>query len=219
MHERGSDLTYHERNRSGRTKKRKAEAERKIAMKPERIIHPFDPVYDQNSEILILGSLPSVKSRENNFYYGHPQNRFWKVLAAVFNEPVPQNIPEKTEILLKNHIALWDVINSCIITGSSDSSIKDVQVNDLEELIENSCINTIICNGKAAEKYYRKYQEKKTGIAPLVLPSTSPANATWSLEKLISVWKPAVLNSLSIGPLSNSSAETETGKEKVKNEQ
>ena len=180
-------------------------------MEPERIIHPFDPVYDSYSEILILGSLPSVKSRENNFYYGHPQNRFWKVLAAAFEEPVPQSITEKTEFLLKNHITVWDVINSCIITGSSDSSIRDVQVNDLEELIQNSRIQTIICNGKAAEKYYRKYQEKKTGIAPLVLPSTSPANAAWSLEKLISVWKPAVLNSLSDEPLSDSSVQT--GKE------
>lgn len=153
------------------------------------IIHPFPPLYDDNSEILILGSFPSVKSREEMFFYGHPQNRFWKVIAAVTESKVPENISEKRELLIKNRIALWDVISSCEITGSSDSSIKNVVPNDLSEILKNSKIKRIYVNGKTSEKYYNKYIREKTGINAVCLPSTSPANAKWTLEKLQEEWK------------------------------
>lgn len=160
---------------------------------PETIVHPFDPVYDADSEILILGSLPSVKSRQTQFYYGHPQNRFWKVLAAIFQEPVPATVEEKRRFLLRHHIALWDVISQCVIEGSSDASIRDVVPADLDVVMHHSKISRILCNGQTALKYYRKYQEKQTGIKALGLPSTSPANAAWSLERLTDSWQQAVL--------------------------
>lgn len=153
------------------------------------IIHPFPPLYDDNSEILILGSFPSVKSREEMFFYGHPQNRFWRVIAAVTESKVPENISEKRELLLKNRIALWDVISSCEITGSSDSSIKNVIPNDLSEILKKSKIKRIYVNGKTSEKYYNKYIREKTGINAVCLPSTSPANAKCTLEKLQEEWK------------------------------
>lgn len=155
----------------------------------ETVIHPFEPVYDADSKILILGSLPSVKSRENRFYYGHPQNRFWKVLAAVFDAPVPQTVEEKKSFLLAHHVAVWDVISQCSITGSSDASIRDVVPADLEPVLKDSGITQIFCNGQTALKYYRKYQEKQTGIKAVVLPSTSPANAAWNLARLTEKWK------------------------------
>lgn len=153
------------------------------------ISHPFPPLYDKNSKILILGSFPSVKSREQMFFYGHPQNRFWKVLSAVFNSPLPTTIDKKKEFLLSNGIALWDVIASCEITGSSDSSIKNVVVNDLSEILENSHIRQIFVNGKTAYKYYNKYTLPIVQRSAICLPSTSPANAAWSLDKLILEWK------------------------------
>lgn len=153
------------------------------------IIHPFPPLYDDNSEILILGSFPSVKSREEMFFYGHPQNRFWRVIAAVTESKVPENISEKRELLLKNRIALWDVISSCEITGSSDSSIKNVIPNDISEILKKSKIKIIYVNGKTSEKYYNKYIREKTGINAVCLPSTSPANAKCTLEKLQEEWK------------------------------
>ncbi len=153
------------------------------------INHPFPPLYDSNSKILILGSFPSVKSREQLFFYGHPQNRFWKVTAAVYDSPVPRTIPEKKEFLLSHHIALWDVIASCDITGSSDSSIKNVTPNDLLPILSSSEISSIFVNGKTAEKYYKRFTEPHTGIKAVCLPSTSPANAAWSMEKLIGAWK------------------------------
>ena len=152
------------------------------------LVHPIAPVFDETSGILILGSFPSVKSREANFFYGHPQNRFWKVIAAVFEEEVPQTIPEKKAFLLRNHIAVWDVIHSCDITGSSDSSIRNVVPNDLSLILNKADIRTIYVNGKTAYKYYRKYTEKMTGRTAVCLPSTSPANASWTLEKLIGGW-------------------------------
>ena len=152
------------------------------------ITHPFPPLYDENSKILILGSFPSVKSREIQFFYGHPQNRFWKVVAAVCDEETPRDIPEKKEFLLRNNIALWDVIHSCEIVGSSDSSIRDVTPNDLEPILNNSQINKIFVNGKTAERYYKKYTEKAIGREAICLPSTSPANAAWSLDRLIEAW-------------------------------
>ena len=152
------------------------------------ITHPIPPVYDSESRILILGSFPSVKSREAMFFYGHPQNRFWKVVAALFGERVPMRIPERKAFLLRNHIAAWDVIASCQIRGSSDASIKDVTANDLRPILEAGQIRRIYVNGRTAEKTYQKYTEPVTGIPCICLPSTSPANAAWSMERLISAW-------------------------------
>ena len=150
--------------------------------------HPFPPLYDKNSQVLILGSFPSVKSREQMFFYGHPQNRFWKVIAGVFQEKTPETIEEKKYFVLSHHLALWDVIAECDIVGSSDSSIRNVKANDLSEILENAPIQKIIVNGKTAEKLYKKYIEPVTGITAVVMPSTSPANAAWRLENLTEVW-------------------------------
>lgn len=157
-------------------------------MEYEHIVHSFEPVYDRASEILILGTLPSVKSRENNFYYGHKQNRFWKVLATLLKEPVPDTIEEKKAMLLARRIALWDVIQSCDIKGSSDSSIKNVQPTDIGMILEKTNITRIYANGNKAGQLYKRYQFPVTGIEAMVLPSTSPANAAWSLERLCEVW-------------------------------
>ena len=153
------------------------------------IVHPIDPVFDTNSRILILGSFPSVKSRESGFFYGHPQNRYWKVLSAVFEEECPETIPEKKAFLLRNHIAAWDVIHSCEITGSSDASIRNVTVNDLGMILRAAALREIYVNGKTAEKMYRKYTEPVLGRPCTVLPSTSPANAAWNLDRLIEAWR------------------------------
>lgn len=153
------------------------------------ITHPIEPVFDNNSRILILGSFPSVKSREQGFFYGHPQNRFWKVLAAVFKDDVPVTVPEKKAFLLRNHVAVWDVIHSCEIQGSSDSSIRNVTANDLRPLLETADIQGIFVNGKTAEKLYRKYTEPVCHRPAVYLPSTSPANAAWSLERLTEAWR------------------------------
>ena len=149
-----------------------------------RVTHPFDPIWDENSRILILGSFPSVRSRADNFYYGHPQNRFWKVLAGLYAEPIPQTIDEKKAFLLCHGIALWDVISSCEIENSSDVSIRNAEVNDLSTIFEVADIRAVYTNGKAADKLYRKYHEREA----VCLPSTSPANAAWSLEKLLAAW-------------------------------
>lgn len=154
----------------------------------EQIIHPIPPLYDKTSKILILGSFPSVKSREGCFFYHHPQNRFWKVLAAVTDSPVPETILQKKQFLLEHHIAVWDVIASCTIIGSSDSSIKNVTPNDLTEILANAPIQQIFCNGNTAWQYYRKYQEPYTKQPAVRLPSTSPANAAWNLERLQTEW-------------------------------
>ncbi len=150
--------------------------------------HPFPPLYDKNSKILILGSFPSVKSREEGFFYGHPQNRFWKVLAEVFKKDVPTTIEEKKLLLIENNIAVWDVIKSCDIEGSSDSSIKNVVSNDLSVILETADIKQIYVNGKKAEQMYKKYILPQTRRDAICLPSTSPANAAWSLEKLVAQW-------------------------------
>ncbi len=155
---------------------------------PERIIHPIEPLYNKDSKILILGSFPSFKSREQLFFYGHPQNRFWKVLSAVLGEEIPQTIDQKRDFILSHNIALWDVISSCEIVGSSDSSIKNVIPNDINEIIRKACIGAIFTNGKTAEKYYNKYIKDKIGIESICLPSTSPANAAWSYERLNREW-------------------------------
>ncbi|MCM1371073.1 MAG: DNA-deoxyinosine glycosylase [Clostridium sp.] len=136
----------------------------------QRITHPFKPIYNKNSKILILGSFPSVKSRENDFYYGNPNNQFWNILSDLFNE----KIINKKEFLLKHNIALFDVIESCSIIGSNDSSIKDVEVNDLKPILKNSKIKYIFTTGKCATNLYKKYLEKETNIESIYLPSTSP---------------------------------------------
>ena len=153
------------------------------------IVHPFPPVFDGDSHILILGSFPSVKSREQGFYYGHPQNRFWKVLAALYDDPIPSDIDEKKVFLASHHIALWDVIASCEITGSADSSIRDVQPNDIASLLAGSSVTRVFTNRKTADVLYRKYQIPRGAPNAVCLPSTSPANAAWSLPKLTEAWR------------------------------
>jgi len=150
--------------------------------------HNIKPVYDDQSKILILGSFPSVKSREGKFFYHHPQNRFWKIMENLFNVKC-ESIDDKKNFLLKYHIALWDVIESCDIVGSSDSSIKNVKVNDIKKLIDKSEIKTIFVNGKKSYQLYNKYCLNETKIEAILLPSTSPANAMYTLDKLILSWK------------------------------
>lgn len=157
-------------------------------MREESIVHPIPPLYDENCKILILGSFPSVKSREAMFFYGHPQNRFWKLMAALFEEAYPQTIEEKKALVLKHHIAMWDTIRSCTITGSSDSSIKDVVPNDLSVILDNSRVERIFCNGATSYRLYMKYIYPATGVKAVKLPSTSPANAAFNLERLLTEW-------------------------------
>ena len=159
----------------------------------ERVTQEFAPVCDADCKVLILGTAPSRKSREVGFYYGHPQNRFWKMLAAVTGEEVPKSIEEKKALLLRNHIALHDVIHSCDIIGSSDSSIRNVEPADLERILAVTGEVTVLCNGGTSYKLYRKYQEKRLGIPAVQLPSTSPANAAWSLERLTEAWGAVLL--------------------------
>ena len=162
-----------------------------IAMTDYRHVeHTFGPVYDSESRILILGSFPSVKSREISFYYGHPQNRFWKLLSLLFNE----EIKDKKTFLLKHHIALFDVIESCDIIGSSDTSIRNVKPNDLSLIINNSRIETVYLNGSKAYELYKKYCADKYDIDAIKLPSTSPANAAYSIEKLYNEWRMILKN-------------------------
>lgn len=152
------------------------------------IVHPFGPLYDSRSKILILGSLPSVKSREQNFFYGHPQNRYWKLMAKLLGETIPETIEEKKALVSNHRIAMWDAIYSCDIIGSSDSSIKNVVPTDLSVILNNSEVTHIFCNGNTSGAYYHKYQEAALGINAVVLPSTSPANAAWSFERLLEAW-------------------------------
>ena len=151
--------------------------------------HLIPPVYDQNCRTLILGSFPSVASRRTMFFYGHPQNRFWRVLAAVFGADIPETREEKISLLLSRSIALWDVIESCDITGSSDSSIRNIIPNDIAGLAAKAPITRIFTNGTAAHKLYQKYCAVTVGIPDNPLPSTSPANAACSLLQLIDSWK------------------------------
>ena len=150
--------------------------------------HPFGPLFNEDSRVLILGSFPSVKSREQNFFYGHPQNRFWKVIAAVNGQPVPQSIEDKKKLILTNGLALWDSIASCEITGSSDASIKNARANDISIILDNCSIERIYCNGRKSHELYRKYIEPQTGREAICLPSTSPANAQWTFDMLIEAW-------------------------------
>ena len=150
--------------------------------------HNIEPVFDKRSRILILGSFPSVKSREQKFFYGHPQNRFWKMLAIILESEEPADIEEKKKLLLDNQIAIWDVIAGCEISGSADSSISEVTVNDLSVILDHSPVEKILCNGSTAYKLYEKHLYPLTGLQALKMPSTSPANAVWSLQKLAQAW-------------------------------
>jgi double-stranded uracil-DNA glycosylase len=154
----------------------------------ERVCHPIPPLYDKESKVLILGSFPSVKSREAHFFYHHPQNRFWRVISAVIGEEVPITIEEKREMLLRNGIAVWDVIQSCEIVGSADSSIKNAVPNDLTEILNTAQLKRIISNGATSYQLYMKHIFPVTGIEALKLPSTSPANASCSMDCLIKEW-------------------------------
>ena len=154
----------------------------------QRIQHPFGPLFSERSRVLILGSFPSVKSREQQFFYGHPQNRFWKVVAALYGQEAPASIPEKRDLILGNGLALWDSIASCVITGSSDASIRDVRPNDLRIILDRCPIERIYCNGRKSHEMFERYIRPDLGREAACLPSTSPANAQWSLEKLIAAW-------------------------------
>ena len=154
----------------------------------QRILHPFGPLFGPDSRVLILGSFPSVKSREQNFFYGHPQNRFWKVIAALYEQEIPVTIPEKKELILSHGLALWDSIASCVITGSSDATIREVRPNDLRVILDGAPIERIYCNGRKSHEMYMKYILPVLGQDAECLPSTSPANAQWSLEKLVEAW-------------------------------
>lgn len=158
-------------------------------MTNERKVHPFYPVFEKEAEILILGTFPSVKSRENLFYYGHPRNRFWPVLAAVLSDVCPVTVEEKKSFLLKHHIALWDVLAACEIKDSADSSIKNPEVNDVSSLLKKTKIKRIFCNGKKAQSLYDQYLKNQIGREAKCLPSTSPANAAYSLSQLIDAWR------------------------------
>ena len=160
-----------------------------LMSKYTHIVHPFEPVFNEQSKILILGSLPSVKSREQGFYYGHPQNRFWKVTAKLLDQPIPYLPIEKEYFLLGSHIAIWDVIQECDIIGSSDASIKNVTPTDLSKVLDNCNIKAIFANGKTAAKLFDKYQKPLVNRDIITLPSTSPANAAFTLDKLIAEWQ------------------------------
>ena len=154
----------------------------------EQLVHPFPPTWDEHSEILILGSFPSVKSREMAYFYGHPQNRFWRVVAALYEDNTPQTVEERHAFLLRHHIALWDVIASCTIVGSSDSSIRDAVPNDIRPILAGAPIHRIYTNGQTSFRLYRTYILPEIGREAVCLPSTSPANAAWSFDRLLSVW-------------------------------
>lgn len=164
-------------------------------MNYQQLNHEFQPIFNKDSKILILGTFPSVKSREQHFYYGHPRNRFWKVLAALTNESIPADIPQKKQLLLNHNIAIWDVIQSCEIIGSSDSSIRNVVPSDIGSLLHQAPINAIFGNGNKACELFAKYNPE---YHIHKLPSTSPANAAWSLERLINYWQQEISPFLSI---------------------
>ena len=158
-------------------------------MTASKQVHSIAPVFDKESRVLILGSFPSVKSREVGFFYGHKQNRFWKLLSRLFDEQVPQNNEEKKAMLLRNHIAVWDVIASCEIKGSSDTSITNAVPNDISVILNTADIRAIFCNGSKSFELYRKHIEQTVGRNAIKLPSTSPANAVCTLDKLIESWE------------------------------
>ena len=156
-------------------------------------IHPFPPLWSPQSRVLILGSFPSVKSREAAFFYAHPRNRFWPVLAALFDEPPPRTVEEKTALVLSHRLALWDVAARCEIAGSSDASMSAVEANDLRPILDGAEIRAIFCNGGTSWAYFQKLCRSALGREAEQLPSTSPANARWSTEQLTRAWGAAIL--------------------------
>ena len=174
----------------------------------QHIEHGFEPVFDEHSRVLVLGACPSVLSRANGFYFGNPQNRFWRVIAACLGAPVPPNegdplasgepatlgasIAVKRAMLLNGGVALWDVIESCDIKGSSDASIKNVVPAHIERIADAAPIEAVVCNGGTAGQLYKRYLQERTGLPAIVLPSTSPANAAWRLDRLVERWRDAV---------------------------
>lgn len=159
----------------------------------KRLIHPVPPIFDKDSQILILGSFPSVKSREGEFFYHHPQNRFWRLISEIYNEKLPETIDEKRQLIISNNIALWDVVQSCEIIGSADSSIRNVIPNDISPILSKANIRRIYANGGTAYRLYKRYIYKDIGREIILLPSTSPANASYSLERLIEAWREIIL--------------------------
>lgn len=155
----------------------------------EKAVHPFKPEWDERSRVLVLGTFPSVKSREDGFYYGHPRNRFWPVLAAVLGAPVPAGVAEKRALLRRGGVALWDVLERCDIAGSSDQSIRLPIPNDIAGLLRRAPIERVFLNGQKAGALYQRYCASLCGLPATVLPSTSPANASWSLERLAEAWR------------------------------
>ena len=160
--------------------------------KADSVTHTFEPIFNNESKVLILGTFPSVKSREQQFYYGHPQNRFWRMLAAVYAEDAPESIAEKTSLLLRHHLALWDVIANCEIDGSADASVREAVPVDITRITDRAHITRVLCNGKLAGTLYARHLQPIMGIPALVLPSTSPANAIWTLPKLTDAWRKAL---------------------------
>ena len=154
-----------------------------------RQLHPFPPVWDSDCRVLLLGSFPSVRSRETGFFYGHPRNRFWPLLAALLDCPVPQTVPEKRELLLQHHLALWDVLAACDIEASSDSSIRNAVPNDLLPILHGAPVRHVFCNGTTAYRLYVRYQQPLTKLEAVCLPSTSPANARWQMDRLLAAWR------------------------------
>ena len=160
----------------------------------EYIVHPLKPVFDENSRVLVLGTMPSPKSREYGFYYSHPQNRFWRVISDLYGAPIPQTNEEKTELLLQNRIALWDVLKSCRIDGADDASIRDPEPNDIAGLLARTKIRAVFTTGTKAASLYRRLCRKQTGLDAVALPSTSPANCRfYTYEKLREAYR-ALLN-------------------------
>lgn len=159
------------------------------------ICHPLPPVYDSSSKVLILGTMPSPKSREVGFYYSHPQNRFWKVLAQVFSVEIGQDISSRTEFILQNHLALWDVLAECEIDGAQDSTIKNAKPNNLEPILAQSSIQAIFTTGRTAFSLYQKYLYPQIGKPALLLPSSSPANCRIKMEDMVKAYS-AILDYL-----------------------
>ncbi len=156
----------------------------------EKVEHTLSPIYDVSSKILILGTMPSPKSREAGFYYSHPQNRFWKIMAALFNEELPINNQQKKEMMQKHHIALWDVLKSCEIKGADDNSITSIEVNAIDQLLQETSIQKIYTTGLKATTLYKKHCLESTGMESIYLPSTSPANCrNYNLDKLIDEYR------------------------------
>ncbi len=164
----------------------------------QHIAHGFDPVFDERSRVLVLGSFPSVLSRENRFYYGNPRNRFWGVVADALGEgePAADDIDAKRALLLAHGVALWDVIESCDVRGSSDASIRNVVPADVARVTGAAPIRAVLCNGATAGRLYHRWLEPVTGMAAVTLPSTSPANASWSRERLTERWREVLLAAL-----------------------